>query len=271
MQSRDARCSGIEAIYSARRMRATEMRHGFSVMVVVAICIAYASRGEAERPSQQLQLQFTKREQASLDKLFGQIKLASRRGYETGDWSVLAKLYPQGALTCWNASGEAHHFSFLSIEGIPETARYTIGSLEDYAFGGVDTSTMNGTHFMSIRYETRFASGCDLPTPKKWPEQHFYLRKTGEEFVLVHPCPVKEQVEQKRIVEVWPMVSGADAARIVAAMTDEERQSIRAQVRKDAFPLNAIYSIQDRHKLSYEQASLVLDRVCAANPERGGD
>jgi hypothetical protein len=244
------------------------MRHGFSVMVMVAICIAYAGRGEAG-PARD-QPQFTKREEASLDKLFRQIKLASRQGYETGDWSVLAKLYPQGALTCWNASGEAHHFSFLSMEAIPETAQYTVGSLDDYVFGGVDTSAMNGTHFMSIRYETSFASGCALPTPKKWPEQHFYLRKTGDEFVLVHPCPVKEQVEKKRIVEVWPMVSGAEAGRIVAAMTEEERQSIRAQVRKDAFPLNAIYSIQNQHKLSYEQASLVLDRVCR-QPAASGD
>jgi hypothetical protein len=29
-----------------------------------------------------------------------------------------------------------------------------------------------------------------------------------------------------------------------------------------AFPLNAIHAIQDRYRLSYEEASLVLDRVC---------
>ena len=49
---------------------------------------------------------------------------------------------------------------------------FQIRSLQyGYIHGGVDTSHMGGTHFMAIRYEASFASGCDLPTPKRWPER----------------------------------------------------------------------------------------------------
>ncbi|HKE93206.1 MAG TPA: hypothetical protein VKB34_02785 [Povalibacter sp.] len=238
------------------------MRSGFTLVIALATCIA-ACGNASEAGSARQQSHFTPAEQASLNNLFGQLKAASRRGFDTGDWSVMAALYSPGALACWDASGETHHFSFLSMEPIPDTAQYTVDSLDRYVFGGVDTSAMNGTHFMSVRYETWFARGCELPTPKKWPEKHFYLRKAGDQFLLVHPCPSTQDVEQKRVVEVWPMVSGAEAARIVSAMSAEEQRSIREQVRRDAFPLNAIYSIQARHHLGYEQASLVLDRVCS--------
>lgn len=100
---------------------------------------------------------------------------------------------------------------------------------------------------------------------KRWPEYHFYLMKQGESFQLVHPCPLKEQIQHKEIRRVWPLVSGAQAAQIASTMSSEERDSIREQVRKDAFPLNTINSIQDRYQLSYDQASLVLDRVCESS------
>ncbi|GFE90278.1 hypothetical protein [Steroidobacter agaridevorans] len=225
-----------------------------SMLVLVCAC----GKSEATKPEASL----TPAERASLERIVNDIKQASRRGFETGDWSVMAKLYPEGSLACWDASGEEHRFGFLSMEPIPDHAQYQVGSLDDYIHGGVDTSHMGGTHFMAIRYEASFASGCDLPTPKRWPERHIYLRKVGEKFIPVHPCPVQEQIEQKSIVRTWPMVSGAQAARVVEGMSEQERQSLREKVRQDRFPLNAILSIQDRHGLSYEQASLVLDRVC---------
>lgn len=218
------------------------------------------------------EIPFTPAERASLDQIFNDVKHASQRAFDTGDWSTMAKIYPEGSLACWDASGEDHRFSFLSMEPIAENANYRVGSLENYIHGGVDTSRMGGTHFMSIRYETSFARGCDLPAPKRWPERHIYLRKVGEKFVPVHPCPVKEQIEQRMILRVWPMVSGVQAAQVVEAMSAEEQQSLREQVRQDAFPLRAIHAIQDRHGLSYEQASLVLDRVCnlaASKPQSG--
>ncbi|WP_161813168.1 hypothetical protein [Steroidobacter agaridevorans] len=225
-----------------------------SMLVLVCAC----GKSEATKPEAPL----TPAERSSLERIVNDIKQASRRGFETGDWSVMAKLYPEGSLACWDASGEEHRFGFLSMEPIPDHAQYQVGSLDDYIHGGVDTSHMGGTHFMAIRYEASFASGCDLPAPKRWPERHIYLRKVGEKFIPVHPCPVQEQIEQKSIVRTWPMVSGAQAARVVEAMSEQERQGLREKVRQDRFPLNAILSIQDRHGLSYEQASLVLDRVC---------
>jgi hypothetical protein len=239
-----------------------------------AFALASACHSSGDSRSAEPEIALTPTERASLDRIFNEVKHASRQGFDGGDWSVMAKLYPEGSLACWDASGEDHRFGFLSMEPIAENAGYSVGSLEKYIFGGVDTSRMGGTHFMSIRYEASFAKGCDLPAPKRWPERHIYLKKIGESFVPVLPCPLQEQIEQKAIVRVWPMVSGAQARQVAELMSEEERRSLREQVRRDAFSLNAILSIQDRHSLSYEQASLVMDRVCnmalVSDPEVAG-
>lgn len=231
-----------------------------SALIMTAVLAFTSACGNSE--AKKSAADFTPAERASLEQIFNDVKHASRRGFDTGDWSVMAKLYPEGSLACWDASGEQHRFSFLSMEPIAENARYKVGSLDNY-FGAGDTSRMGGTHYMAIRYEISFASGCKLPTPKRWPERHIYLRKVGERFIPVHPCPPQEQIDQKAIVRVWPMVSGVQAAQVVEAMSPQEREAIRETVRKDGFPLNAIISIQDRYGLSDTQAALVLDRVCA--------
>jgi hypothetical protein len=251
-------------------MKGTENMIKFGTATVLLLFLVGAlGCGDSDGASRDSEApHFTPAERASLNELFKDIKEASRRSFESGDWSIMAKLYAPGVLSCWDASGEDHRFSFLSTAAIPESARYAVGSLDDYVFGGVDTSNMGGTHFMSIRYETSYLSACEIPAAKRWPEHHLYLKKQGESFRLVHPCPLKEQIQQNAIRRVWPPVSGAQAAEIASAMTSEERRRIREQVRKDAFPLNAIHSIQDRYQLSYDQASLVLDRVCELSSQR---
>ena len=238
-------------------------------LVVIVGVVAIAGCGEAGGAAQERKApDFTPTELASLDKIFADVKRASRESFEKGDWSIMASLYPANALSCWNASNEDHRFSFLSMAGISENARYTVGILDNYMHGGVDASNMGGTHFMAIRWETAYLSACEIPVAKRWPEHHVYLKKQGEMFQLVHPCPIQEQIEQKAIVRVWPMVSGAQAAEVAAKMSSDERDRIRKQVQRDAFPLNSIHGIQDRYSLSYEEASLVLDRVCELTSTR---
>jgi hypothetical protein len=229
----------------------------WSCLIVISLALVSSRVARASET-----LQFTAAERASLDKIFRDIKQASRESFETGDWSTMAKLYPRDALACWDASGENHQFGFLSMPGIPETAHYTVGTLDSYMHGNVDDSKMGSTHFMSIRYEVSYLSACELPAAKRWPEHHFYLKKQRATFQLVHPCPTQEQIDRKDIARTWPVVRGARASAIAAQMTPEERKRIREQVRADRFPLQSINAIQDRYKVSYEEASLVLDRIC---------
>jgi hypothetical protein len=214
----------------------------------------------------QAPLEFTPSESASLDRIFVDIKRAGRESFDKNEWSIMAKLYPGNSLTCWNASAEDHRFGFLSMKPIPENAQYTVASLENYMFGGVDTSKMGGTHFMSIRYTETFLEGCDVPVKKRWPERHFYLKREGGKFQLVHPCPLQEQIDQKSIARVWPVTSAGRAADTVARMSASELDGLRQQVKRDAFPLNAINSIQDRYKLTEDEAAMALERICKSKP-----
>lgn len=214
----------------------------------------------------QAPLELTPSESVSLDRIFVDIKRASRESFDKGDWSIMAKLYPENSLACWNASQEDHRFGFLSMKPVPENAEYAVASLENYMFGGVDTSKMGGTHFMSIRYTETFLEGCDVPVKKRWPEHHFYLKREGGKFRLVHPCPVQEQIDQKSIAKVWPVTSAGRAADIVARMSASELDGLRQQVKRDAFPLNAMNSLQDRYKLTEEEAAMALERICKSRP-----
>ncbi len=220
--------------------------------------------GAAQAP--QTPLDLTPSESASLERIFADIKRASRESFDKDDWSIMAKLYPENALACWNASGEDHRFGFLSMKAIPESAEYTVGTLGNYIFGGVDTSRMGGTHFMSIRYVETFLEGCDFPVQKRWPEHHFYLKRDGGKFQLVHSCPVQEQIEQKSITRVWPVTSAGRAAEVVANMSANELNGFRQQVKRDAFPLNAMNLIQDRYELTQDEAAIALERICKSKP-----
>jgi hypothetical protein len=231
---------------------------------ILFLALSVLACGEVGAP--QAQLALTPSERASLERIFTDVKRSLRESFDTNDWSIMAKLYPEKSLSCWNASGEDHRFGFLSMKPIPETATYTVASLDNYGFGGVDTSKMGGTHFMSIKYEETFLEGCDLPVKKRWPERHFYLKRAGERFQLVHPCPIREQIDQKSIARVWPVTSAGHAADIVAQMSAAEIDGLRQQVRKDAFPLNAMYSLQVRYKLSEDEAAVALERVCKSKP-----
>ncbi|HEY7640827.1 MAG TPA: hypothetical protein VH814_13965 [Steroidobacteraceae bacterium] len=45
-----------------------------------------------------------------------------------------------------------------------------------------------------------------------------------------------------------------------------EIDGFRRQVKRDAFPLNAMNSLQDRYKLTEEEAAMALERICKARP-----
>lgn len=235
-------------------------RRSVGILCLALNISACGGVGAAQAP-----LDLTPSESAALDRIFVDIKRASRESFDKSDWSIMAKLYPENSLACWNASGEDHRFGFLSMMPIPENAAYTVAGLENYMFGGVDTSKMGGTHFMSIRYAETFLEGCDVPVKKRWPERHLYLKREGGKFQLVHPCPVQEQIDQKSIARVWPVTSAGRAADIVDRMSASELEGLRQQVKRDAFPLNAMISIQDRYKLTEDEAALALERICKSS------
>jgi len=226
------------------------MRSGpWAVLAVILGC----SGGGAAAP------QFNEIERAALDRLFADIKRASRESFETGDWSIMARIYPAAMFSCWDTPDAEPRYAFLSIEGIPETAQYEVQSLDDYMFGDMDTAQMGGTHFMSIRYRKSYPSVCEAPTAQRFPEHHYYLKKQGQTFELVHPCPSKQNA-----VASWPLISAVTAQRITSAMGAAERDQLRELVRRDQFALNAITTIEGRYQISYNEASLVLDRICQA-------
>jgi hypothetical protein len=149
-------------------------------------------------------------------------------------------------LACWDSSGEDHQFGFLSMKPIPESATFTVESLENYVFGSVDVAKMGGTHFMSVRCTKVFLECCDVPSKQRWPEHHFYLRREHGVFRLVHYCPMQDQVDGKPIARLWPMTSGRRAMDAVARMSAVELDAFRQQPKRDAFPLRALYAIQER-------------------------
>jgi hypothetical protein len=210
-------------------------------------------------------VEFSAGDRQALDELTDRIALASRESYDSGDWSRFAALYPAGMLACWDASGEDHRFGFLSRRGIPDTARYRIIDRRDYLDSGsqvLDTNALDATHVIMIRYETATFEGCELPVQKTWPEEHLYVRRSSSGFELVHPCPVRDAIERRNIVQTWPVASRMQAVTLAEAMSEHERSELRAFVKQDAFALRASARIVERYGVSDAQATEVLNVVC---------
>lgn len=130
------------------------MTRGSVGILCLALNVSACGGGDAP----QTPLELTPSESAALDRIFVEIKRASRESFDKNDWSIMAKLYPENSLACWNASGEDHRFGFLSMKPIPENAAYTVAGLENYIFGGVDTSK-NGWHSFHVNQICRNIPG----------------------------------------------------------------------------------------------------------------
>ncbi len=203
---------------------------------------------------------------AALDLIIDDIKKASREAFDSGDWSRLAEVYPEGTFQCWNASGEAHRYSFLSMDGIPDKAWYDVNPLPlNYDFGGVDASKMGGTHILTIAYEQALPSSCGLGMFRRWAQRDFYLRLEGEWFQLVHPCPTRAMVEQKQIARSWPMIDRQHAARFADRIGAQERARVRKLIKRDQYPLAALTVLKSQHSVDEQLGILILDEICKRN------
>jgi hypothetical protein len=200
---------------------------------------------------------------AALEMLIDEIKSASREAFESGDWSLMASVYPEGTFACWNASGEAHRHAFLSMEAIPERFFYEVSPLpKDYDFGNVDASKMQATHVLTVAYERSLPASCGLEHFRGWGIRDFFLRLEGEWFELVHPCPTREQIERKAIVRTWPAIDRPHVKRIVDGMSAAERAEVRRSIKRDRFPHAALALLESRYRLDESRGLLVLDEVC---------
>ena len=93
-------------------------------------------------------------------------------------------------------------------------------------------------HFMSITWEAAAFEGCDLQTPEAVAGTTLLFEEGDVSARASVPNP---PIASKGIVRSWPLVSGKQAAEIASAMSEDERATLREQVRRDAFPLNAMY------------------------------
>lgn len=203
---------------------------------------------------------------AALDLIIDDIKKASRESFDTGDWSLLADVYPEGTFACWNESGEDHRYAFLSMEGIPDKAWYDVNPLPpNFDFGELDASKMGATHILTIAYEQALPSSCGLGMFRQWAQRDFYLRREGDWFQLVHPCPTREQIEKKLIARSWPLIDRKHAARFADRIGAQERTRVRKLVKRDQYPLAALTVLKSQHGIDEQLGILILDEICKRN------
>ena len=212
-------------------------------------------------------LVLTATEQAAAEEIFRNIKRASQESWRTEDWSTFAKLYPEGTFDCWNTPDEPQTYGFLSMRGIPESATYEMHTMGLYFYGGVDTSHMEPTHWMDVRYEHSYPSRCELPRAARWPSHHFYLRRHNGGFVLEHPCPDRNDPATRRMQVQQPVPSYARARQVVAQMSPAEDRELRQMF--SSWPLAGTWSglpnaeVSRRYGLSFEEADMVLELMCS--------
>lgn len=273
-------CS-VHLLYLARRSVApiwrstyTIVAHTASVLLIVGVASAAYRLEKAAVEAAATATEFalprvvrlSDADRQALDELTDRIALASRESYDSGDWSKFASLYPAGSLECWNASGEDHRFGFLSRRAIPDTARYQIIDRHDYHDGGdlvLNHGALDATHVIMIRFETAAFEGCDLPLRKTWPEEHFFVKRNSNGFELVHPCPSRDTVERGNIAQSWPVASRRQALTLADALSEQQRNELRALVKQDGFALRATGRIATLYGVSEAQATEVLSAVCA--------
>ena len=227
------------------------------------LVLAVLALAACERAPDPRFAELTTAESASLKAIFDGIRTASRDSFEREDWSALARLYPAGALACWNTAGEQHGYGFLSIRPIPDSAGYEVWPLGEYDYGDADTTNMHATHLMKITYEYSYPSVCEPPVAHRWREPHYFLRREGGVFRLTHYCPSREGLQRAgSIAKYWPMLSTSQAHEIVDAMTQDEQEKYRGIVRTDRAAGRSLSEIGRRYSIGWNEADLVLELLC---------
>ena len=205
----------------------------------------------------------TSAQQASIDKLVLGIKRLSRSAYANEMWQAFAALYNPQTLACdppWETNGP---YSYLSIPPIPDSATYRVGPISEFQMPGVDTSKMGATHYVEISYQWAWLEKCGRPNAKVFPHLHFYLRPTDDGFELAHYCRgARNPPPPGTPKRLPPMLSEKWAAAFVAGLSPGERQHLRRTIVDVTFPLNALYAMQDRYRISEQQAEVAIEKLC---------
>ena len=76
------------------------------------------------------------------------------------------------------------------------------------------------------------------------------------------PCPSRDHIENKKIVQTWPVATRRGVLEVAESMTELERRHLRARVKKDGFPMQAAFQVADKYRIAETQATEVVDAVC---------
>ena len=233
---------------------------GISIRTALALVVATVV---AAAPQHLPPPKLTPAQRAALDALVDRVKRATRASFVRNDWTGPAQLYPPGMLDCWTDEFTEEKYAFLSRPGIPDDASYEIGRIENFYLGGNrDTSKLQATHYLEIRYENPYLARCGNTRTRSHPKEHFFLRQRGDEFELRHECPGPRESLPPGSPTQARMVS-ADRARAVAErMTPAERLEIRRQLLAEPIPIRTILDLQTRYSVSDPESYLVIDRIC---------
>jgi hypothetical protein len=232
----------------------------FYVAVAVFLCQLSASIACADVATPPAQ--FTAEQKRNVGAIVSALKRATRQAAESDDWKGMAGLYPKQALSCWDASGEDHAYSFLSMEAIPENATFEVSLMDKWYVNGMNFSAGLPTHLLRVSYETTALEGC-ASNSNRWPKRDFYLRQVGSSFELVHDCPSDDIVKAHEVRKRYPLVSNKHAKQIANEMSPSERQSIRDSIRADPFVLTLANKLQSRYQVGESEAYFIMDAVCS--------
>ncbi len=196
------------------------------------------------------------------DLLFGNIVESLNRSFSSGDWSILASLYGNGAFDCWNVDGRETNYAFLARPQITLDARHAIRPLErGYHPGrGAKLPSPPPTHLLEIRFDVTYSSKCSDRKTHRWPRYHFLLRKDDQEYKLVHGCPTDIYID--RFAGEHLPLSQARVDSKLSSLPEEERILIPEEIRRFANTLETVTRLVNKYKLSYNEAYLVIDDVC---------
>jgi hypothetical protein len=197
----------------------------------------------------------------AVDRLVGSIKRLSRTAFARESWQSFAALYNPESLACdppWETHGP---YSYLSIRGIPETAQYRIGPIEEFALGGVDTSRMGASHYVEITYRWPWLAKCGK-ADALFVREHFYLRPAGNGFELTHYCRGTRTPPPPDARRTPPMVSARWASSFVETLSAAERSQLRRSIVDAPVSLHGLFAMQDRYRISERQAQVAMERLC---------
>lgn len=224
-----------------------------SSLLMIALLMALTASSGAQAREAPPPPVFTPKQIAEIENLVANIKRASRESLAKDDWSILAKLYPPGTFSCWISKNSEKPYSFLSMPGIPDDARYEVRRIDNYHYGNADTSKMGTTHFIEVTWSVPYMARCGDSAKRIRPSKHFYLRQRGDAFELTYFCPAAPG---------WPSFNVARARKVADGMTPQERLAIRNQLLGEPIPVGSILKLQDKYQVSDEESYVLIDRIC---------